>query len=234
MKRSLSCPADEVHWQQCNLDESAAELASDVLSPDEVERAARLQRRLDRARFVTSHAWLRGVLSRYLAVSPNAVAFVQSAHGKPSLSAAGADLQFNLSHSGGMAVLAVCRSTAVGIDVEEMRPIDDCDAIARRHFAPAEWRRWAELPAADQLAAFYACWTRKEAYVKALGGGLSVPLDSFEVAFEPGRAAALLSVGGSQRAATHWTLWGLQPQARYAAAVAVPALGLTLRHIDWR
>ena len=233
MKRSLTCAADEVHWLQCNLDESAP-LTSDVLSPDEVERAARLRRPLDRERFVASHAWLRQVLSRYVAVAPSAVTFVQGAHGKPSLIATGSDLQFNLSHSAGMALLAVCRSTAVGIDVEAMLEIDDCDAIARRNFAAAEWRRWAELPATEQLAAFYACWTRKEAYVKALGGGLSVPLDGFEVAFEPGRAAALLSVGGSLRAASHWTLWDLQPKTGFVAALAVSARGLRLRHIDWR
>ena len=129
----------------------------------------------------------------------------------------------------------MCRSTAVGIEVEPLPPLTvACPPSLGAPLLFTEIEGRAELPAAERLAAFYACWTRKEAYVKALGGGLSVPLDGFEVAFEPGRTAALLSVGGSQSAASHWTLWGLQPQARYTGAVAVPARGLTLRHIDWR
>jgi 4'-phosphopantetheinyl transferase len=233
MNRPLTCPADEVHWLQCRLDEAAPAWPIDALSSDEIGRAARLQRARDRQRFVAARAWLRHVLGRYLAVPPHAVAFAQGPHGKPSLAGAGGALQFNLSHSGGVALLALGPAAALGVDIEAVLPMDDCEAIARRHFAPAEWQRWSALPRSQQLAAFYACWTRKEAYVKALGGGLSVPLDGFEVAFEPDRPAALLSVDGSTQKASEWTLWSLQPQSDHAAAVAVHARGLKLLQVDW-
>jgi 4'-phosphopantetheinyl transferase len=233
MNEPLSCPADEVHWLLCQLDEAARALPIDALSSDELERAARLQRALDRQRFVAARAWLRHVLGRYLAAAPRAVVFAQGQFGKPSLAGARGALQFNLSHSGGVALLALSPAAVLGADIEAVLPIDDCAAIARRHFAPAEWQRWSSLQPAQQLAAFYACWTRKEAYVKALGGGLSVPLDDFEVTFEPDRPAVLLSVGGSAQQARAWTLWGLQPTPGHVAAVAAHADGLKVRHVDW-
>jgi 4'-phosphopantetheinyl transferase len=233
MNSAAFYPADEVHLLQCRLDDAASTSAIDVLSADEVQRAARLQRAQDRERFVSGRIWLRHVLGHYLGIAPSAVMLTQGPQGKPALTGSHGALQFNLSHSGGVALLALCRAPAVvGVDVEAVLPIDDCDAIARRHFAPAEWQRWSSLPPPRRLAAFYACWTRKEAYVKALGGGLSVPLDGFEVAFEPDVPPALLSVGGSARAASGWTLWGLEPAPGFVAAVVAHGQGLMLRLID--
>jgi len=228
------CPADEVHLLLCRLDDAASTPAIDMLAADEVERAARLQRAQDRERFVSGRVWLRKVLGHYLGVAPGAVVLTHGPQGKPSLTGPHGALQFNLSHSAGVALLAVCRAPAVvGVDIEAVLPIDDCEAIARRHFAPAEWQRWSALPQPRRLAAFYACWTRKEAYVKALGGGLSVPLDGFEVAFEPDVPPALLSVGGSARAARAWTLWGVEAVPGFMAAVVARGQGLALRPIDF-
>jgi 4'-phosphopantetheinyl transferase len=231
MNRPDRLPDDEVHVLHWHLDRDAPPFPTDTLSADELARAARWHRPEDRAHFVTSRAWVRHTLGWYLGMAPHEIAFTLGPHGKPALSGAGA-LQFNLSHSGAFALLALCRAGVVGVDVEALRPMDDCDAIARRHFAPAEWQRWSRLPSARQLSAFYACWTRKEAYVKALGGGLSVPLDGFEVAFEPDRPAALLSVAGSSHAASGWTLWGLEPAPNHTAAVVVQGRGLKLRPVD--
>jgi len=222
---------NEVHVLWCRLDDAAAHVPTDTLSADELARAKRLRHARDRVHFVAAHAWLRHTVGRYLGIAPQAIAFALGAHGKPTLMGAAAALQFNLSHGGAFALLALSRAGAVGADVERVRPMDDCAAIAQRHFAPAEWRRWSQLPPTQQLAAFFACWTRKEAYVKALGGGLSVPLDGFEVAFEPGRAPALLSVGDSTQTAADWTLWGLQPAPDHVAAVVVRGRRLTLRQI---
>jgi 4'-phosphopantetheinyl transferase len=231
MNRVAHCTVSEVHLLQRQLDEAAPAWAIGALSAEEVERAARLQRARDRERFINGRAWLRQVLGRYLGVAANAVVLTQGPHGKPSLAGSHAALQFNLSHSGGVALLAVCRAPAVGVDIEAVLPMDDCEAIARRHFAPAEWQRWSSLPQPRKLPAFYACWTRKEAYVKALGGGLSVPLDGFEVAFEPGAPPALLSVGGSAQAASVWTLWALEPAPGFVAAVVAQGRGLSLRPV---
>jgi 4'-phosphopantetheinyl transferase len=232
MSRPQPLLDDEVHLLCCRLDDAALPFPTDTLSPDERARAARWLRPRDREHFVTARAWLRHTLGRYLGVEPHAIAFTHGVHGKPALAGAAVSLQFNLSHSGAFALLALSRDKAVGVDVELLRPLHDCAAIAQRHFAAAEWQRWSQLPQAQQLAAFYACWTRKEAYVKALGGGLSVPLDGFEVAFEPDRAPALLTVGGSAQAALGWTLWGVEPAPDHVAAVVVQGRSLTLRPLD--
>lgn len=224
---AVRCPKDEVHLWQGLLDQMPQSGA--VLSSPEHGRAERLHRSQDRERFIAGRAWLRATLARYLDVAPQALCLIEGRHGKPLL--ADGSLHFNLSHSGGVALLAVCRASPVGVDVEAMQPMADCDAIARRHFAAAEVERWAALPAADRLAAFYRCWTRKEAYVKALGGGLSVPLDGFEVAFEPGAEPALRSVAGSAVAAAVWSVWGIEPAPGFVAAVVAHGAGLTLRRM---
>lgn len=223
---------DEVHWLCFRLDGPLPPSAADCLSADERARAARWLRRRDSDRFIAGRVGLRQALARYLQVAPAAVPLTAGAQGKPLLADGAGALQFNLSHSGEVAVLALSRAGAVGVDVEALQPMADCAAIAQRQFAPGEWQRWSRLAPAHQLAAFYACWTRKEAYLKALGGGLSLPLDGFEVAFEPDAPAALLTVGGSAQAAAPWSMWAPEPAPGHLAAVVVRGRGLTLRQVD--
>jgi 4'-phosphopantetheinyl transferase len=223
---------DEVHLLQCRLDR--IELDASCLSPDEHARAARFHRARDRERFVAGRAWLRHVLSRYVGTAPARLELTAGPHGKPALAPQHAALQFNLAHTGSLALLALTRAGAVGVDVEAIAPMAELSAIAQRQFAAAEWQRWSALAERDRLQAFYACWTRKEAYVKALGDGLLAPLDAFEVAFEPDRAAALLSVDGSTHEAARWTMWSVDTEPGHCAAVVVRGRALALRRIDHR
>jgi 4'-phosphopantetheinyl transferase len=224
--------AMEVLVLQCSLDPASATASAASLSTDEAARAARLHRPQDRELFVRGRAWLRRVLGSYLEVPAHEVRLVMGEHGKPALAAPHAWLQFNLSHTASLALLTLARARAVGIDVETIQPMSDMAAIARRQFAPSEWLRWSQLPRDEQLSAFYACWTRKEAFVKAVGAGLSLPLDGFEVAFEPARPASLLSIGGSPHRASSWSMWAFEPLPGFCAAVVARGSGLELRRVD--
>lgn len=137
-------------------------------------------------------------------------------------------MQFNLSHSGEMALVAVTRLGAVGVDVEQVRPLDDMMGIAGQFFAPGERARLAEMPSPHRQRAFFDCWTRKEAYIKGIGLGLSRPLDQFEVAFAPGEPARLLSVAPDPDDVARWSLYGFNPASGYAAALAVQGHGWRL------
>jgi 4'-phosphopantetheinyl transferase len=161
------------------------------------------------------------VLAAYVGLPPARLRFAREARGKPQLVDVADGLAFNLSHSHDQGLLAVSRLQPLGADIEVQRPMSDLDALARSHFTAAELKAWGALPHERRQDGFFAAWTRKEAYVKALGAGLAVPLDSFEVALHPDQPAALRSVAGSAEAATAWTLWAARPTAASWAAMAV-------------
>jgi 4'-phosphopantetheinyl transferase len=161
---------------------------------------------------------LRVLLGSYLGAEPGAIEFGYGRQGKPEL--AGAGPRFNLAHSGGWVLVGVSGSGPVGVDVERVREMPDLEAVMERFFAPGEVRAIRSLPEAERKAAFFACWTRKEAYIKAVGAGLSLALDSFEVSVRPSDRPALLALDGSTAAAADWTLWSGAPAAGYAAAAA--------------
>lgn len=189
-----------------------------VLSEDERQRARRFHFALDMDRFVAAHAALRLILARYLGGADAAgLRFSTGPFGKPAL---GGRLQFNLSHSHALALCAIAYSR-VGVDVEKMRPDFATNDIASRHFSPRENRTLRAVGAAERCAAFFACWTRKEAYVKARGEGLSLPLDAFDVSLAPGETPALIETRPDPSEARRWSLWSLDVGAGYAAAVAV-------------
>lgn len=222
--------ADAVHVWWCDLDALPLAVDRGCLSSDEQVRAARWHRALDRARFVAGRAWLRHCLGHCLGRSPRSLRLTTGAHGKPALDDADVPLQFNLSHSGAQALLAVTLRRAVGVDLERIQRNDECESIARRHFAHGELEQWLALPPARRLAGFYAGWTRKEAFVKALGGGLAaVALDSFEVSLDPDQAAALRSIDGSSDAARRWSLWSVDAIPGFAAAVVAEGAPLQLQ-----
>jgi 4'-phosphopantetheinyl transferase len=191
------------------------------LSGEERARSLGFLRERDRIRFVVSRGALRHVLAGYMAGSPGELVFKYGRRGKPSLSELWASrLQFNVSHSNGMALYAVADTRRVGVDVEFLRPVPDALRIANRYFSPSEAATLRATPPARRQAAFFRCWTRKEAYIKALGEGLAAPLDGFEVSVADHKPAALRSIAGSSTAAAGWVIRDLAPATGYAAAVA--------------
>jgi 4'-phosphopantetheinyl transferase len=192
-----------------------------ALSRDERERADRFRFSRDRRRYVAARGILREILAMRLGHEPAALQFEYGERGKPALKKAcgGGELFFNIAHSADHGVFAVSAVAELGIDVEVVRPVPDRDAIARRFFTPGESAAIAALPASLRTQAFFLCWTRKEAFIKALGEGLSHPLDAFAVSVEPGRPARLLHAlaGG----AAGWRIDDLSRLPAYACALAV-------------
>ena len=220
---------DEVHVWRASLRPAAAALArlEAHLSPDERARAARFRFPRHRDAFVAGRGAQREILARYTGLPPAALAYRATEHGKLSLDgpAAAAGIRFNVSNSGGLALYAVTRGREVGVDLEELREMPDGMEIARRFFSAPENQVFAALPAEARDGAFFACWTRKEAYIKAVGEGLSMPLDRFDVAFAPGEPPRLLATRGDEAEASRWTLLELHPGEGYVGALAVEGGG---------
>jgi 4'-phosphopantetheinyl transferase len=225
-RRGTLIPPDELHVWSASLERSPVLVAQlrVLLTGDERERASRFRFERDRSRYIVGRGLLRILLGRYLGVAPADVRFEYGAFEKPRL--AGGELWFNLSHSGTIALFAFSARGEVGIDVE----LDDADfageRIAERFFSPAEVRALRSLPAPQQARAFLHCWTRKEAFIKARGDGLSLALDSFDVTLEPGSPAVLLRTAWSDDEPGHWQLLDLSdPGSGYVAAVAIRSEG---------
>lgn len=215
---------NEVHIWRADLDRMAERMPDllRTLTPDEREKAGRFRFQKDRDRFVVARGLLRAILGGYLQVRPHQLRFIYGAHGKPSLPSefGGGALQFNLSHSQGQALYAVAHRRQVGVDIEQVRSDFTCLEIARRFFSSCEVDALRSLPPEEQTEAFFNCWTRKEAYIKARGEGLSLPLDQFNVSLAPGEQAALLSCSQSQEL-SRWSLQGLEVSPGFVAALAV-------------
>lgn len=221
----LTLQPAEVHvWRAAlDLQESAVRRLWQLLTADERARAERFVLPRDRTHFVVARGLLRVLLGRYLRRRPEHLRFCYGPHGKPELAADTDDAawRFNVSHSHGLALYAITLQRAIGVDVEYVRPGFAEERLAERFFSPREVAVLRALPAALQSAAFFACWTRKEAFIKARGNGLSLPLDQFDVAFAPGEAAALLSTAWDPHEAARWSLCDLAPAPGYVGAVAV-------------
>jgi 4'-phosphopantetheinyl transferase len=190
-----------------------------LLSPDELARADRFRVERGRERYIVGRGVLRTLLSRYTGVPAQTLEFAYNGFGKPEL--AGSDVCFNLSHSHGIALAAVTRGRAIGVDIERIREEVMRERIAERFFSPAEARALAALPPGQQAQAFFNCWTRKEAWIKARGQGLSIALDSFEVTLAPGEPARLVATRPDADEAGRWSLRALECEPGFAAALAV-------------
>ena len=197
------------------LDVSDAEAAAclALLSPAERARADRYRLERDRRRFLVRRAKLRMLLAEALACRPEAVPIEADPHGKPFVEGH-PGLAFNLSHARDAALVAIGRDVALGCDLEWRDPELACARVAERLFAPRERAALAQLPPGRWVEGFYNCWTRKEAYVKALGLGLSYPLVAFSVSVGPGARPALNGADAG------WSLWSFEPLAGYQAALA--------------
>jgi 4'-phosphopantetheinyl transferase len=193
-----------------------------TLSPDELERAARFRFDADQKDFIHTRGTLRRLLGSYLHIAPHELRFAYSEYGRPmfATSVLSDTLDFNVSHTAGLALLAFARGRKIGVDVEKVRRDFGTAEIAERFFSMAERSALRELPEQQRHDAFFRCWTRKEAFIKALGEGLSHPLDQFDVSLTPGRPAALLATRPDAEEVTSWSLWDIQVPGGYVAALA--------------
>lgn len=221
----------EVHVWFVELAAAAAsvEACSRNLCPDERERASRFRFEHLKAAFTLSRGILRVLLGRYLATEPDRVRFAYGPRGKPRLVFPETVLEFNLAHSGRFAAYAFAVGCELGVDIEEVRQGGDQESLVRRFFSREEREEWLGLDPSQRAEAFFRCWTRKEAYIKALGDGLSMPLDSFQVSLRPGVSASLIHVAGDPTAASKWSLYSLAPEDGYIGSLAVPERGRGVR-----
>jgi 4'-phosphopantetheinyl transferase len=196
-----------------------------ILPRDERMRAERFRRQNHRERFIVQKGRLREILSGYLDVLPEKIRFCSAPGGKPGLEGGGRPILFNLSHSGGRALCAVSGGREVGVDVEAVRPKPKAAALVNRFFSSVEKAAFNKLDSTEKLAAFFAGWTRKEAYVKALGKGLRFPLDRFHVSLKPGDQNALLGVEGAPDEVKRWSLRDINLGPDFRAALAVETTG---------
>lgn len=224
-QESPSVDNGEVHVWRVRLEqpEYVLEKFRRTLNPEEMQRASRFHFERHRREFVASHGFLREVLSRYLHTKPESLRFAVGAYGKPALDGEheNSRLRFNMSHSHGVALLGVTLDQQLGVDVEYIRADFASADIACHYFSKAEVETFKSLAKEEQVAAFFRCWTRKEAFIKATGFGLSQGLDGFDVTLAPDVPAAVLRVDGDEEAAARWTMRGLDVGREHAGAVAV-------------
>lgn len=217
---SPSLEAGTVHvWRiALSQEDDALERFRHTLDASELDRARRFRFDKHRNHFVVARGFLRSVVARYLGSQPKALRFEYGAYGKPAIEG-GHTLRFNLSHSNEIALLAVALDAELGVDVEHIRADFASADIARRYFSRAEVEVFNTLPQEEQVAAFFRCWTRKEAYIKAIGKGFSQALDAFDVTLAPNAPPALLRAEDDD--ASRWFLADVDVGGRYAGALIV-------------
>jgi 4'-phosphopantetheinyl transferase len=229
----LLLPEDEVHLWKVDLDAIRSEESRwrGLLSPDESKRADRFHFERDRQRFAAARAVLRLILGGYLAEDAKGLNFCYSKKEKPALGSphSGSDLTFNVSQSGGIALLGFSRGREIGVDVEQIKRDIEVEAIARRFFSAHEQAQLFVLPAEQQVEAFFRCWTRKESYIKATGDGLSLPLSQFDVSLGPGDTNALVATRPDASEAGKWLLQEVSGGPGCVAALCVRGHGWKLR-----
>jgi 4'-phosphopantetheinyl transferase len=208
---------------------------SGLLSPDEVDRASRFHFDLHRVRYVNCRGCVRHILGRYLHRAPTEIRFRYEVSGKPELVAEQNEqqLRFNVSHSSELALLAVTCERAVGVDVELVRDQPDCLELAKRYFSQREYQDLLTLSEEARQRAFFACWTRKEAFVKACGAGLSYPLSDFSVSVLPDVPARIEESRPDSHSALNWSLVSLEPGERYVGAVVFEGPTCSVKQWHW-
>lgn len=219
----LTLTSDQVHVWCLDLMQSEATVTQlyELLSADEQQRAQRFRFPKDQQAYTVARGGLRILLSRYLQCPAADLRFTYGAYGKPAIAHPVTSLEFNVSHSQGLALYAITRDRTVGIDLEYIRTDFPTLEIAKSYFSAAEQAELRSLPASLQPEAFFNAWTRKEAYIKAIGQGLSMPLTEFDVSLTPGKPANLLAVRVAEQTAQDWSLQHLAPAPGYLGAIAV-------------
>jgi 4'-phosphopantetheinyl transferase len=215
-------PLGVVHLWQRRLDASTAEIDAcyALLSADEREQAMRKRVERPRSDFILTRGTLRSLLAGYLKTSPHSLSFEYTSYGKPLLKDH-RDFRFNVSHSDGLALLGFTRNREIGVDIEKVHPQTDTRQLAERFFSLREREDLRTLSGDELHAAFFRCWTRKEAYIKAKGQGLSLPLHQFDVSIAPNETKALLATRPDAAEAARWMICDISAPSGYAAALAV-------------
>jgi 4'-phosphopantetheinyl transferase len=209
-------------WKVC-LDQTLSAGSFSILSPDERLRASRFHFEKDRCQFVRCRSSLRNLLARYIGVRADEILFEYTANGKPQLFAKQnpKGLQFNVSHSANVALIAIGSKNRIGVDIEKIRDEVDSTALAKRFFSPRERADLEALPKSLHLPAFFACWTRKESFLKATGDGLSFALLDFSVTTHPDLDPAIEEIRGNAEAGRQWFLADLGVADDYSASICV-------------
>lgn len=227
---------DDVHvWRAClDVKEPRLRSLSHIISKDELRKARRFHFKRDRERFIVRRGLLRTILGRYLDVEPNRLHFCYNPYGKPTLDTSGKEkISFNLSHSHGLALFAIARVGEIGVDLERIRPGLSDDNIAERFFSHPEIALLKTLSGNIRRQKFFSYWSRKEAYIKARGKGLAIPLACFDVSMAPGNPVVLLNPEGVPESSRQWFLRDLIVGSNYAAAIAAEGNGWRLSCWQW-
>lgn len=235
VRERVDLNTDHIHVWMASLDVSPEllERLRSTLSPDELERASHFYSLRDRARFVSGRGILRHLLGSYLLVAPERLCFSYNKYGKPALSGQHSGLRVNLSHSGGIALVAVTPERDLGIDVEQYSESKADEAVAEKYFSPREFACFHAASEGLRTRIFLNCWTRKEAYIKARGMGLSIPLNSFDFSLVPDEPAALLRSAALDDS-LKWQLQDLMLGQNYVGALAAFGRGWTFELRRWQ
>lgn len=227
--------ADEIHIWFGVLDQPESEYSGfiQMLSIDERIRAGRFHFQKDRNRFIARHGMLRRILGCYLGVEASDIRFCHGKNGKPAITDTfGREtIQFNLSHSNGVAVFAFARNHEIGVDIEHVSEMSEMEQIVKRFFSVKENEIFTSLPESQKKEAFYYGWTCKEAFVKALGDGLSQPLDTSYIPLVPGESAELLRIEDDSVEASQWSIQSLKPAPGYVGALAVKSHSFVIKYM---
>lgn len=225
---SLALSSTEIHVWCASLVQSDSDVDKimSILSEDEYQRAKQFHFVKHQRRFSWARGVLRLLLGQYLGREPRELQFQYGRYGKPALpeGAGGESLSFNVSHSGDLALYAITSvdvSSLVGIDVEYLRPVTNLEQLVQRFFSPQEQVEFAQIPASQKEAAFFRGWTCKEAFIKAIGEGLTFSLREFDVCLSPEKPAQLLRIRGDQNLAQSWKLRTFTTLDQYNAALAI-------------
>jgi len=233
----LILPEDEVHvWRaSLNLPGWKVQILKQILDAEELRQAGRFWFERDRIHYIVARGLLKSILSRYLSIEPGQLRVDYNDYGKPILRSkpGQVDIKFNLSHSGTLALFAVTYNREVGIDLEQLRSDFDYRQVAENYFSANEKDKLRSFPDAVGYHAFFNCWTRKEAYIKGKGKGLSIPLADFDVSIAPGEPARLLCTKGEPDEALNWRLQEFTLDPGYIAALAVRGHGWQLKLWQW-
>jgi len=206
-----------------------------TLSDEEQRRADRFQFNHLRESFIVARGTLRFILAQYIQLEPEQLQFEYTPYGKPFLSKKlnMPDLSFNLSHSNGLALYAIANHRRLGIDIDYIRAISDFEHVSAATFSAFENNQLQSIDGRLKTLAFFNCWTRKEAFIKAIGDGLSFPLDQFDVSLRPDEPARLLRIAGSEEKAGHWSMFSWQPTNEYVAALVVEETDCSVTYREW-
>ena len=221
----------EVHVWRTSLDDADQEEFRPHLASDELQRAARFHFERDRKRFVAARGLLRSLLATYSGCAPHEIEFRYGPEGKPS--SPSLKIEFNVSHSEGLAIIGFSKSCALGVDVEVHRRDFELQELSEQNFSAREQEVFRCVPNEQRVEAFFNCWTRKEAFLKAVGGGLSVPLQLFDVDFEIGKPAGLSGVRGRLSKLHDWSIINLPLDPGVSAALASPRRDLAVKLWSW-